>query len=243
MRATTFEFENRFWIIGAIFGVCFGLPQVFEHTIAAEALVRLLRPALDPDSLEYRYQIQGVFAAGSLLVLIAAAFRTWATAYLKGAVVHDASLHSDRVVASGPYRYTRNPLYLGTILMTAGFAPMAVRSGAVAMVVLMTAFNYRLILREEWELLASQGESYARFLNAVPRLLPSLRPCVPVGDAVPEWGQGIAAELWFWLFGCSELVLAATLKMSWFGAAMTVSFLSYFIFITIMQRGRKGGEM
>jgi protein-S-isoprenylcysteine O-methyltransferase Ste14 len=242
MRATTFEFENRFWIIGAIFGVCFGLPQVFEHRIAAEALVRLLRPALDPDSLEYRYQIQGVFAAGAVLVFVAAAFRTWATAYLKGSVVHDANLHSDRVVASGPYRYTRNPLYLGTILMTIGFAPMATRSGAVAMIALMIAFNYRLILREESGLLESQGESYARFLKAVPRLLPSLRPCVPVGDAVPEWGQGIAAELWFWLFGCSELILAATLKMSWFAGAMVASFLSYFIFIMIMQRGQKEGK-
>ena len=238
MRATTFEFKNRFWIIGSIFGLCFGLPNVFDHLTAAEALVRLLRPALDHDSLEYRYQIQGVLVAGSVLVFVAAAFRTWATAYLKGTIVHDASLHSERMVAGGPYRYTRNPLYLGTILMTAGFSPMAQRSGAVAMVVLMIAFNYRLILREEAGLLASQGESYARFLKAVPRLLPSLRPCLPAGDAVPEWPQAVAAELWFWLFGCSELILAVTLKMSWYAAAMAVSFLSYFIFIWIMRRGQ-----
>jgi len=239
MKATPFEFENRFWIIGAIFGLCFGLPNGFDHVNAAEALVRLLRPALDPDSLEYRYQIQGVFVAGSVLVFVAAAFRTWATAYLKGTIVHDASLHSERMVASGPYRYTRNPLYLGTILMTIGFSPMAQRSGAVAMVVLMIAFNYRLILREEAGLLESQGESYARFLQAVPRLWPRLRPGVPVGDAVPEWGQGIAAEMWFWLFGCSELILAVTLKLSWFAAAIAVSFATYFGFIAMMQRGQK----
>jgi hypothetical protein len=194
---------------------------------------------LNPDSLEYRYQIQGVLVAGSVLVFVAAAFRTWATAYLKGTIVHDASLHSDRVVASGPYRHTRNPLYLGTILMTVGFAPIAQRSGAVAMVVLMIAFNYRLILREEAGLLESQGESYARFLKAVPRLLPSLRPCLPTGDAVPEWPQAVAAEMWFWLFGCSELILAITLKLAWYAAAMFLSFLSYAVFIMIMRRSQK----
>jgi protein-S-isoprenylcysteine O-methyltransferase Ste14 len=242
MRASTFEFKNRFWIIGGIFGLCFGAPHVFDRVNAAEALVRLVRPALNPESLDYRYQIQGVFFAGAVLVFIAAGLRTWATAYLKGSVVHDASLHSDRVVAGGPYRHTRNPLYLGTILMTVGFAPMAQRSGAVAMIVLMILFNYRLILREEFELLASQGAGYSRFRDAVPRLLPSLRPCVPAGDAVPAWGQAIAAESWFWLFGCSELVLAITLQTSWFAVAMIVAFSSYAIFVFFMHQSKKGKE-
>ncbi len=239
MRATTFEFENRFWIIGAIFGLCFGPPNVFDHVNAAEAIVRLLRPSLNPDSLDYRYQIQGVLFAGAVLVFIAAAIRTWATAYLKGTVVHDAGLHSDRVVADGPYRHTRNPLYLGTILLSVGFALMAVRSGAVAMIVLITWFNYRLILREEADLLASQGETYTRFLRAVPRLLPSLRPCVPRGDTRADWPQAFAAELWFWGFGFAEVILAATLEIKWYAVVVGLSFLSYFIFLGVIRRGGK----
>jgi len=96
---------------------------------ASTALVRLLRPALDPGSLEYRYQMQGVFVAGSVLVFVAAAFRTWAT-----------------------------------------------------------------------------------------------------------------AEMWFWLFGCSELILAITLKLTWFAAAMFVSFVTCFVFIFMMRRSQKESE-
>jgi protein-S-isoprenylcysteine O-methyltransferase Ste14 len=163
MRATKFEFENRFWLIGVIFGLGYGLPPIFDHVNAAESLVRALRPGLSPESAEYRYQIQGVFLAGTLLVFIAAWLRTWATAYLNASIVHDAPLHSEQpLVASGPYRYTRNPLYFATILMTVGYAFVASRSGAILLILAQTIFQYRLILREESELLATQGESYRR---------------------------------------------------------------------------------
>src|SRR5882757_2992199 len=44
----------------------------------------------------------------------AALLRTWATAYLDAAVVHDKRMRADQVVADGPFRYVRNPLYRGT---------------------------------------------------------------------------------------------------------------------------------
>src|SRR5436305_13975330 len=53
----------------------------------------------------------------SVIAVSAPLVRTWASAYLSASVVHDARLHSDRVVADGPYRHTRNPLYLGTLLI------------------------------------------------------------------------------------------------------------------------------
>src|SRR5215813_11817090 len=45
-------------------------------------------------------------------------FRVWGTAYLGTAVVHDRSMHGTAVVAAGPYRYTRNPLYMGTFIFS-----------------------------------------------------------------------------------------------------------------------------
>ena len=55
-----------------------------------------------------------VILFGSLLVFLAAGLRTWGAAYLRTEVVHDTAQHSEALVADGPFRYTRNPLYLGT---------------------------------------------------------------------------------------------------------------------------------
>jgi len=239
MRATELEYNNRFWVIGAIFGITFWVFARFDRSNLAESLVRAVRPGLNTDSLDYRYQIQGAFLAGSLLVLISAALRTWATAYLNSTIVHDPNMHSDQLVANGPYRFVRNPLYLGTILMTAGMALLASCSGAAFLMVAMTAFQYRLILREEGGLLATQGESYARYLAAVPRLLPASTPRVPAGPAAAQWGQAIGAEMMFWIFGLAELVFAFTLEFKWFAGIMLVGFVSYFAFIAMMNRGKK----
>src|SRR5258708_1805338 len=120
MRATEWEFHNRFWIIGAIFGISFWAFPFIERGNFGASVAHALRPGLDPDSLDFRYQLQGIFISGSLLVFAAAWLRTWATAYLKAGVVHDPSLHSEQLVASGPFRFTRNPLYLANIVMAVG---------------------------------------------------------------------------------------------------------------------------
>ena len=53
-----------------------------------------------------------VIVAGALLVFLGAGLRTWGAAYLRTEVVHDTAQHSQALVADGPFRYTRNPLYL-----------------------------------------------------------------------------------------------------------------------------------
>ena len=127
-------------------------------------------------------------------MFIAAFLRTWATAYLRTEVVHDASQHSEALVADGPYRYVRNPLYLANLPLIAGVGFMASRLGWFVMVAGMWLFCYRLILREEDGLRATQGESYRAYLNAVPRLWPALRPRVPAGAGEPRWSRRSAAR-------------------------------------------------
>ena len=68
------------------------------------------------------------FFLAALLVGAAAAIRTWAAAYLGSDVVHDLRLHTESLVADGPYRYVRNPLYLGSFLLSIGLAARGVRS-------------------------------------------------------------------------------------------------------------------
>ena len=145
VRASKFEFEQRFWIIGAIIGLSFALSSL-DHTFFVVWLLRLLAPSVDPDSARALVLFRRIFACGALLIFLAALFRTWATAYLRTEIVHDASQHSEALVADGPFRYVRNPLYLANIPMAAGIGVIASRSGWVFMVLGMWVFVYRLIL-------------------------------------------------------------------------------------------------
>ncbi len=72
-----------------------------------------------------------VILLGSLFVFLAAALRTWGAAYLRTEVVHDTAQHSEALVADGPFRYTRNPLYLANLPMAAGIGVLASCSGFI----------------------------------------------------------------------------------------------------------------
>jgi protein-S-isoprenylcysteine O-methyltransferase Ste14 len=235
MRATKFEFEQRFWIIGLIFSAGFGLAAV-DHTVAAVALLHMIAPAIDPDSARGTMWLRLIFASGAVLVFLAALLRTWATAYLRSEIVHDASQHSEALVADGPFRYLRNPLYLANVPMAAGIGLMASRTGWVFMVAVMWIFMYRLIFREEEGLLQTQGNSYAAYLKAVPRFWPALTPRVPSGGGQARWGQAIAAEMFIWLFGVAELCFAITLNFKLTGIVAASGFAIYFVAVHLAKR-------
>lgn len=101
-----------------------------------------------------------IFAVAALFCIAAAIVRTWGTAYLNPEVMVDTQMHSSRLVADGPYRYVRNPLYFGNILLAIGFGLMASRIGFVFLVLGMIFFDYRLILREEAGIAENLGDGF-----------------------------------------------------------------------------------
>jgi hypothetical protein len=151
--------------------------------------------------------------------------RTWAAAYLRTEVVHDERRHDDRLVADGPYRHLRNPLYLGMLLAGLSMAPMMSRLGAVVLVTAMALFAWRLIGGEEAVLAASRGESYARFRAAVPSIVPALTPRLPPSGARPQWGQAIAGEAFFYSFPLALALFAFTFDTRLFGWVLLIALL------------------
>ena len=199
------EFRIRFWIIAIIFLGGFQL-YAWDHVSAASALADLLTRAGGNS----RAMQTLIYCIAAAMVLAAAALRTWAAAYMSSSVVHDQQVRDHRLVADGPYRHLRNPLYLGMILVALGIGLAASRSGFVLIAVAITFFQYRLTRREEAALLATQGESYRHYLATVPRMLPSLRPRIPASGARPQWGQAIRGELFMWAYAAACVAFAVT---------------------------------
>jgi len=211
MRAAEWEFRYRFWIIFGLFALAYACYRVDRYN-AGIWLATLGRRPLDIETHQGLRPIRAVFAIAALVAAAGAALRTWAAAWLHSEVVHDRALHAERVVADGPYRHLRNPLYVGLVLAALAMATTMSRVGALVLVVGVTIFSLRLIGREEAELEKSGGESYRRFRAAVPRLVPALRPRLPASGAAPRWGQAWVGEAFFWSFPLALALLAATLE-------------------------------
>jgi protein-S-isoprenylcysteine O-methyltransferase Ste14 len=135
---------------------------------------------------------------GIFFALAGAGLRTWGAAYLGSAVVKDAGMHGDAVVADGPYRHLRNPLYLGTFLHTFALALLMPVSGAVFAIVAIGIEQFRLIGGEEAFLEGKLGQSYLDYKARVPSVWPALRARVPASGVRPAWGIAVLGEAYFW---------------------------------------------
>ena len=237
MRATKFEFEKRFWIICAIYFAAFFL-SAFDHTPFIVALRHLIAPSITRGSRDVDAFARIVILIGALLVFLSAALRTWGAAYLRTEVVHDTAQHSEALVADGPFRYTRNPLYLANLPMAAGIGVLASVSGFIFLLLANWIFVYRLIFREEAALRETQGESYHAYCEAVPRFWPALRPRVPAGNHRPQWTQAFGGESFVWVFGLAELLVAITLRPLAALIAFPLGFVAHFVITRRIQKQR-----
>lgn len=237
MRATEFEFQQRFWFIGGIFGIGFFCYN-FDHRTAGIAVAQVLwHRAINLNSpSSYAVPLHAVFGFAAFLCVLCGLIRTWAAAYLRSAVVHDHALHSESLVADGPFRWTRNPLYLGGVLLAAGVGFLASRTGWFVLTFGLLFFYYRLIFREEAALNATQGESFRKYCAAVPRFFPALRARVPSSGAKPRWGQAFGGEMFIWGFAAGVVVFAITLNAPLCWIVTAVSFIGYLGYWLISSR-------
>jgi protein-S-isoprenylcysteine O-methyltransferase Ste14 len=240
MHASNFEFRNRFWFICLTYLLGFGC-YTFDHMNVAEALARWVFRAADPhlDSLAARHTIHGLFLLSAMLVTASAWIRTWGGAYLRTEVVHDAAVRTERLVADGPYRHLRNPLYFGNLLLASGFALLASRTGSVVLILGSLLVVLRLIGREEAAMAQAQGESYRAFQAAVPRLWPSLQPRLPAGGLQPKWLQAFLGEAHLWTFGLNGFLFAWTLNSHLYDTILWVSVAAFVLMWIMVGRWRR----
>ncbi len=197
MRATAIEFRLRMAINAAIIILGFWAPWIETWGLGRRMpLLEWLALELGRTGLvRFTVAVPMLIVVSALLAALGAALRVWGTAYLGTGTVNSLDMKAGTVMADGPYRFVRNPLYLGLWCMVAAMAFMMPVSGAVFAIVLITVFLMRLILAEESFLSAHTGELYMLYLRSVPRLLPRLRSNLPARGNRPHWLRAVLAEL------------------------------------------------
>jgi len=95
----------------------------------------------------------------------------WLRGYAAGYVKKNAEL-----TTTGPYVYTRNPLYLGSMLIAGGFAAAAASWVVLAALVVLFAAIYVPTIQSEEAWLREHFAGFDEYARRVPRLLPRLTP-------------------------------------------------------------------
>jgi protein-S-isoprenylcysteine O-methyltransferase Ste14 len=120
--------------------------------------------------------------------------RVWGTAYLGHGVMRDTAMQGSRFVVAGPYRYVRNPLYLGAWLLACGASILMPPGGACFFLIAFSIFVFLLISSEERFLSIKLGDAYQQYRRRVPRLLPHASAVAVTLAERPEWVQAALAE-------------------------------------------------
>ena len=110
-------------------------------------------------------------AAGAALMIVAAALFAWAGRTMFAAGEHpDPDRPTAAIVTGGPYRFTRNPLYLAMAVFTVGVALLVNSGWGLALVVpAVVAIHYLAIAPEERYLEGKFGDDYRSYRSRVRR--------------------------------------------------------------------------
>jgi protein-S-isoprenylcysteine O-methyltransferase Ste14 len=194
MQTAPFDYRFRY-IIHTLLYICgfafYWLPDSHESTWL------VLTPQLERTGwFSFTAATITLLSIAIFCAAVGAFLRTWGAAYLGAGIVQSQDMHGNAVLADGPYRRSRNPLYLGTFLHTIALALLMPPYGALFTIVTIGLFQLRLIFTEEPFLAAKLGQPYLDYCKRVPRILPSLTPRVPPSGRQPHWLQGLLGEIY-----------------------------------------------
>ncbi len=102
---------------------------------------------------------------GTLVMMPGLALRAFASGHVQ---------KDKQLTTSGPYGYTRNPLYLGSLIMAAGFAVAARNGWIVALMLLVFVLIYAPVIAGEERFLRQTFPEYEDYARSVPRIVPRL---------------------------------------------------------------------
>lgn len=140
-----------------------------------------ISPAIGTDATEVLLQGAGLLILAVGLILFSASLRNFATEGEGTLAPWDPPR---RLVVRGPYRFVRNPMISGVVLVLFGEALVLLSRPHFGWALIFLAVNFVYIpLLEEPGLRHRFGDSYVEYCRHVPRLIPRLRPWAPEGSS------------------------------------------------------------
>ncbi len=104
-------------------------------------------------------------AVGVPISLLGLALRAWAAGCLA---------KNRELATGGPYAYTRNPLYIGTLLVAAGLAAASRSPGLALLFAVVFLLIYLPVIQNEEQHLRKIFPEYAAYAERVPALIPRI---------------------------------------------------------------------
>jgi protein-S-isoprenylcysteine O-methyltransferase Ste14 len=145
-------------------------------------------------------------ATGLALVLAGLMVRTWSAGTLR---------KYKQLITSGPYALVRNPLYVGSFLMMAGFGTLIGNLVVGGLVIVPMIALYWLAVRDEEQLLQRFfPDQWPAYAARVPRFVPKLAVPTFAGWSLAQWRRNHERNAWL-----GAGVALAALRIWWMLAA------------------------
>jgi protein-S-isoprenylcysteine O-methyltransferase Ste14 len=126
---------------------------------------------------------RAALVAGAIVSLLGLLIRAWAAGHIR---------KNAQLATSGPYAFTRNPLYFGSFLLGLGFT---IASGQVVLALLFAGLFvgiYLPVMRVEASTLAELfGKDYEAYKQSVPLFFPRLTPSCQVGFSAVRFDSSL----------------------------------------------------
>ena len=149
----------------------------------------------------------GWWLIGIATVSIGLGIRIWAAGHLR---------KWQKLAISGPYQFTRNPLYLGSSLIGSGFSIASNESFLLVLFLILFAAIYVPVMRrEEKELLALYGSDYRTYSENVAFFIPKLTQGPDsIKRSTFSWERALANREYNAIIGCLAVALFLYLRLN-----------------------------
>jgi protein-S-isoprenylcysteine O-methyltransferase Ste14 len=144
---------------------------------------------------------------GALIGVVGLAIRAWAAGYL----------HKQEILTiTGPYAYTRNPLYFGSAILALGAAVAARSWISAAILITYFAVFYSIVMKkEENELRPRHREEFDRYAAAVPLFFPRPIPARLGGNGEGSFSSAQYKKNHEWQAAVGYVLMLLVLAAIW----------------------------